>query len=466
MDTSSSGIVLSNNELICSEFSDYVEIPCASFNCLYRAKRQGRWFVLKGLKPEYAQQTIYQNLLRKEYELTSLLYHPNIVSAFSFEYDSKIGKCIVLEYVEGYTLREFLRLNPSSRIRIAVVNELLDGLQYIHSKQIIHRDLKPSNILVSRNGNHVKIIDFGLADSDSHAILKQPAGSANYIAPEQLQEGVVLDCRSDLYSFGKIMGDVFPYCYRGVTKKCTTENRDKRYGSAIEIQQQLRLYWLRRIVSGLLVFMIVLFCFFMLKKTETVLRPSVSTVEYVNNNEVLNDSTSVRKTVVENYESEEQFVESIPVKTLSNREFVRDTVMVNYESEEQVIKSVPVKTSSDSASVYAIITEQKSSSVEKTVGFDLESFKTAIDSLYKPYIDSLMTNKYVCWETALNRYYDLAVKITYDIWIPLKDSGVFRSEKEEMDIWQKYALPYVRKYDDTIYNQQLYPRIKDLPRCK
>jgi len=190
MDTSSSGIVLSNNELICSEFSDYVEIPCVSFNCLYRAKRQGRWFVLKGLKPEYAQQTIYQNLLRKEYELTSLLYHPNIVSAFSFEYDSKIGKCIVLEYVEGYTLREFLRLNPSSRIRIAVVNELLDGLQYIHSKQIIHRDLKPSNILVSRNGNHVKIIDFGLADSDSHAILKQPAGSANYIAPEQLQEGV------------------------------------------------------------------------------------------------------------------------------------------------------------------------------------------------------------------------------------------------------------------------------------
>ncbi len=465
MDTSTSGIILQDTEPISATFSEYIEISCRGINCLYKAKRQGRWFILKGLNAENVSKTVFQNLLFKEYELTSQLNHPNIVSTFSFENDSKIGKCIVMEYVEGYTLQEFLQFNPSSHIRIAVVNELLDALQYIHSKQIIHRDLKPSNILVSRNGNHVKIIDFGLADSDSHAILKQPAGSANYIAPEQLQEGVVLDCRSDLYSFGKIMGDVFPYCYRGVTKKCTAENREKRYGSAIEIQRQIRLYWLKRIVSGLLVFMIVLFCFFMLKKTETVLRPSVSTVEYVNNNEVSNDSTSVRKTVVENYESEEQFVESIPVKISNDSTSVRKTVVENYESEEQVIKSVPVKISSDSASVHAIITEQKSSSVEKTVGFDLESFKTAIDSLYKPYIDSLMTNKYVCWETADNRYYDLAVKITYDIWIPLKDSGVFRSEKEEMDIWQKYALPYVRKYD-TIYNQQLYPRIKDLPRCK
>lgn len=247
MDTSTSGIVLSNNEFVSAGFSEYAEIPCRGFNVLYKAKRQGRWFVLKGLKPEYASLTAYQNLLYKEYELTSQLNHQNIVSTISYEDNEKIGKCIVMEYVDGQTLSDFLAANPSRNLRLHIVHEILEALQYIHTKQIIHRDLKPSNILVSSNGNHIKIIDFGLADSDSHAILKQPAGSANYIAPEQLQEGVVLDCRSDLYSFGKILQEIFPLCYRGIVKKCTAENRDKRYVSAKEIQQQIRLYCVKRI---------------------------------------------------------------------------------------------------------------------------------------------------------------------------------------------------------------------------
>ena len=57
---------------------------------------------------------------------------------------------------------------------------------YIHAKQIVHRDLKPSNIMITHNGNHVKLIDFGLSDNDDFALLKQPAGTPGYISPEQI----------------------------------------------------------------------------------------------------------------------------------------------------------------------------------------------------------------------------------------------------------------------------------------
>ena len=61
----------------------------------------------------------------------------------------------------------------------------MDALEYIHGKQTAHRDLKPSNIMITRNGQHVKLIDFGLSDTDDYAVYKQPAGTEGYISPEQ-----------------------------------------------------------------------------------------------------------------------------------------------------------------------------------------------------------------------------------------------------------------------------------------
>ena len=237
---SSSGEITSSFENISDVFIAYAEIPSGGFNRLYKAKRYGKWFVLKGLKPEFQRKAVYNELLTKEFELGVQMDHPNIAHTFSFETDPVAGPCIVMEYVDGCTLKEFLAQSPSRALRIKVAKEILSAMSYFHGKQIIHRDLKPDNILITHNGHNVKIIDFGLADTDYHGILKQPAGSDKYAAPEQKSGGVPLDCRADLYAFGVILRQLFPHGYRGVVRKCTQPDREKRFGNAEEILQRLQ----------------------------------------------------------------------------------------------------------------------------------------------------------------------------------------------------------------------------------
>ena len=228
-DDSTSGIInkqfLSEDDII----SVYEDVSSRGFNQLMKVKRQGRWFMLKGLAVEYRNQAVYLELLKKEYELMVQLDHPNIAKSFSKEVNEEIGPCIVMEYIDGVTLDAFLASKPSVAARKKVVEQLVDALSYVHSKQIIHRDLKPSNILITRNGNNVKIIDFGLSDADDYAILKQPAGSMKFASPEQLQPDVKLDSRADIYAFGLILREIFPHRYCHIAKKCSQKVREKRY---------------------------------------------------------------------------------------------------------------------------------------------------------------------------------------------------------------------------------------------
>lgn len=244
-DSSSSGEITSSFENISDVFTAYTEIPSEGFNRLFKAQRYGKWFILKGLKPEYQHKEVYVSLLTKEFELGVRMDHPNIVHTFSKENDPVAGPCIVMEYVDGLTLKEYLTQNPSCLARKRIMRELIEAMAYYHSLQIIHRDLKPDNILITRNGHNVKIIDFGLADSDWHGVLKQPVGSENYAAPEQKKGDAPIDCRADIYSFGKIVRLLFPHSYRRIAHKCTQENRERRYSNAEEIlrrMQQKRLY--------------------------------------------------------------------------------------------------------------------------------------------------------------------------------------------------------------------------------
>ena len=238
---SSSGEITSSFESISDVFTAYAEIPSQGFNRLFKAQRYGKWFVLKGLKPEYQGKAVYNELLTKEFELGVQLDHPNIARIFSKEScDPVAGPCVVMEYVDGCTLKEFLALKPSRTVRMKIAKEILAAMAYFHSKQIIHRDLKPDNILITNNGHNVKIIDFGLADSDWHGILKQPAGSNKYAAPEQVAGDVPLDCRADIYAFGVILRQLFSHRYVGIVRKCTQANREKRFSNADEILQRLQ----------------------------------------------------------------------------------------------------------------------------------------------------------------------------------------------------------------------------------
>lgn len=189
---------------ISQRFTEMQEIPTQGFNALVRAKRDGQWWMLKGIKAEFRSDTVYQELLRKEYDILSRMQHYDIVAVEGMEEVDGYGMCIVMEWVDGETLKEWLATKRTRKEKVKIMYQLLDAVEYVHQQQIVHRDLKPSNVMITRNGQHVKLIDFGLADTDNYAVFKQPAGTEGYISPEQLS-GSTPDSRNDIYSLGSIL---------------------------------------------------------------------------------------------------------------------------------------------------------------------------------------------------------------------------------------------------------------------
>ncbi len=254
-----SGFVSTEFVNISDTFSEYAPLSVSEngHSLLLKAKRFGKWHVLKGLKSEYASKALFIELLNKEFDIAFSLDHPNIVRTISKEVDKKIGACIVMEYIDGITLNEFLKTNPDEKVKQKIVLELLDAMDYFHSKQVIHRDLKPENILITHNGNNVKIIDFGLSDTDFHDILKQPAGTLSYAAPEQKEGNVIIDNRADIYAFGKILQkmNLQKKC-NPIIAKCTEGDRNKRYNSAKEIkstfEHKKQLIWMPFVIAALI----------------------------------------------------------------------------------------------------------------------------------------------------------------------------------------------------------------------
>ncbi len=182
-DSSASGYLTDSFEGISQTFTDIEILSISDVNVVAKAKRYGRWWLLKGLQKDVASQSGYQQRLRKELEILMQLQHPSVVAAYGMEDVEGLGHCIVMEYEEGPTLKQWLNSQPTRQLRIAVAHKVMDAVAYIHAKGIVHRDLKPENLIVTHHASNVKLIDFGLADTDSHAILKQPAGTPKYMTP-------------------------------------------------------------------------------------------------------------------------------------------------------------------------------------------------------------------------------------------------------------------------------------------
>ena len=140
-----------------------------------------------------------------------------------------------------------------------IFNELLDAMEYFHSKQIIHRDLKPDNILITNNSNNVKIIDFGLSDADDYIILKQAAGTRKYAAPEQMIPNNTLDCRADIYSLGIILRNNFPKSYQKIADKCAQHDKEKRFSSVSEIRIFIKKKKITKITAAATLILLLLF---------------------------------------------------------------------------------------------------------------------------------------------------------------------------------------------------------------
>ncbi|MBD5304598.1 MAG: serine/threonine protein kinase [Bacteroides sp.] len=208
---------------------------------LYSAMKFGKRYILKGISTDFRTDPIQNIALSKEFEIGISLDHPNIRRTISYEMIEDLGKVIVLEYVDGTSLKELLESgNILPEIARQIVKQLASALEYIHRKQILHCDLKPSNILISHQGSYVKIIDFNLADSDSFMILKHPGGTQNYIAPELINKSASPSIASDIFSFGAIIKDLADAtkdsALKRIATQCTSVDPQKRPHSVDAIQ--------------------------------------------------------------------------------------------------------------------------------------------------------------------------------------------------------------------------------------
>ncbi|MFV0134821.1 Stk1 family PASTA domain-containing Ser/Thr kinase [Streptomyces sp. HMX87] len=175
--------------------------------------RLGRQVAVKTLRADLARDPSFQARFRREAQSAASLNHPAIVAVYDTGEDYIDGVSIpyiVMEYVDGSTLRELLhsgrKLLPERAMEMTI--GILQGLEYAHRNGIVHRDIKPANVMLTRNGQ-VKVMDFGIARAmgDSGMTMTQTAaviGTAQYLSPEQAK-GEQVDARSDLYSTGCLL---------------------------------------------------------------------------------------------------------------------------------------------------------------------------------------------------------------------------------------------------------------------
>jgi serine/threonine-protein kinase len=245
-----------------------------------RDRLLARRVAIKVLLSQYARDPAFLTRFKREAQAAASLSHPNIVGVYDTGVEQGTN-FIVMEFVEGRTLREVIRnegpLMPERAAEIA--SDMCNALAAAHARGLIHRDIKPGNVMLTPDGT-VKVMDFGIARATTSETITQTAaviGTAQYISPEQAQ-GHTVDFRSDLYSLGcclyEMLTGVVPFtgatpvaiAYRHVREdptpprqlnpdvsaeleavvlKAMAKSPDERYQTAVEMRQDLD-----RVVAG------------------------------------------------------------------------------------------------------------------------------------------------------------------------------------------------------------------------
>ncbi|MBI2392446.1 MAG: serine/threonine protein kinase [Deltaproteobacteria bacterium] len=194
---------------------------------VYRCESEGigRPVVVKALRSTTGRESVFFRRFEREARLLASLRHPNVIELF--DYDAGVAgerpPFMVLEHVEGATLREILdrtpRLEPEEAAAIAL--EIARGLAHAHARGVVHRDVKPANVLVGRSAVAagprdsapatdpivVKVLDFGVAQHDGGDVdgeAGEAIGTPAYMSPEQLL-GETIDARSDQFALGIVL---------------------------------------------------------------------------------------------------------------------------------------------------------------------------------------------------------------------------------------------------------------------
>ena len=300
----------------------YTETTPVSGN-IYRTRKAGKFFILKTAGSSDARSL---QLLRREYELNVRLSHPHIAGVYTFDENSPVGPAIVMEYLEGRTLDKFLKENPPKEARERIFLQLLDAVGYIHRSSLIHNDIKPANIIITNKDNDLKLIDFGLSDDDSNYLEKNLGATESYASPELLAyrhadsaasespavstkdpatantgssssaAPLPLDSRSDIYSIGMIMKEIFPGRHKRIISRCTQKDREKRYSNTEELKRawKNRNRSLYTFVATLLLALVILPTVLFLRERSKLAKASASIAEIRHKSD--SSLTSITKT--------------------------------------------------------------------------------------------------------------------------------------------------------------------------
>ena len=166
-----------------------------------------RIVAVKILKEELLANEEFRRRFKNESKAIAVLSHPNIVKVYDVSFGDRL-QYIVMEYVEGITLKEYIeqQMIINWKETVHFVSQILLALQHAHDKGIVHRDIKPQNIMLLQDGT-IKVTDFGIARfsrSDTRTMSEEAIGSVHYISPEQAR-GEITDDKADIYSVGVMM---------------------------------------------------------------------------------------------------------------------------------------------------------------------------------------------------------------------------------------------------------------------
>ncbi|MBA3453596.1 MAG: serine/threonine protein kinase, partial [Deltaproteobacteria bacterium] len=201
--------------LVDGRYKIHEAMASGSMGAVYKAERVpvGKLVAIKFLHASYAKDSEFLTRFERETRVMSKLSHPNCVSVVDFGVWEG-APYLVMEYVAGKTLRATIDADPIGPHRaLNLTRQIAAGLAHAHSQGVVHRDIKPANIMISDEvgtGDHVRILDFGLARLRGHVgrdatQTNVVVGTPNYMAPEQTIGGGTIDARTDLYAVGVVL---------------------------------------------------------------------------------------------------------------------------------------------------------------------------------------------------------------------------------------------------------------------
>lgn len=237
---------------------------------IHKARRGTKYIILKSAVRNDAMTTEF---LRREYELGSTLSHSCIVTTLGFQEDTPAGPALILEYVEGQSLDEFLSAGPSDSAKDRIIDDILDGVDYLHHRGVLHNDIKPSNIVINPHGA-ARIIDFGLSISDDSVYKGCMGGSQGYSAPEIMAGNGPAGAASDLYSIGLLIRQMSGRKYRRVVDRCCRQSPSERYKSIPSLKRAIALRRYLPVAAAAVIFAVFVLTLILPSKVETVVTES------------------------------------------------------------------------------------------------------------------------------------------------------------------------------------------------